>query len=139
MVDLQDYNKEVLEAVTGPNVLVNCAGVPSTLRYFSGDWGSLSSLVGRACYDVILTAETIYSEESVHTLIQCMDELLKPEGVAFIAAKSYYFGENTPHLLSRPQFAGMRRSGSDRNWNEQKPKRNRNLSACLHLCIWADV
>ena len=28
----------------------------------------------------------------MHRLIACIDELLKPEGVAYIAAKSYYFG-----------------------------------------------
>jgi hypothetical protein len=89
---LQDYNVEVLEQSTFPNVVVNCRKAASPPRYFSGDWGSLSSVVGHACYDVILTAETIYSEDSVHRLIACIDELLKPEGVAYIAAKSYYFG-----------------------------------------------
>lgn len=91
-MDLQDYNAEVLVTVTAPNVIINCRTAASPPRFFSGDWGSLSSIVGRGCYDIALTAETIYSEDSVHRLIACLDEILKPEGVAFIAAKSYYFG-----------------------------------------------
>ena len=35
--------------------------------------------------DVILTAETIYDSCSTLRLITCMHDLLKPEGVAYVA------------------------------------------------------
>mmetsp|Transcript_30522 Transcript_30522/g.98348 ORF Transcript_30522/g.98348 Transcript_30522/m.98348 type:complete len:297 (-) Transcript_30522:93-983(-) len=90
-VDFQDYNEEVLKEVCCLNVLVNCPNTPSAVRYFSGDWGSLAACTGKV-YDVILTAETIYDDKSSGRLIACIDDILKPDGVAYIAAKSYYFG-----------------------------------------------
>jgi hypothetical protein len=80
--------------VTVPNVIVNAreAAAQRPSRYFAGDWGSLSVVSGSGCYDVILTAETIYEERAAERLLRCMDELLAPGGVAYVAAKSYYFG-----------------------------------------------
>jgi len=80
--------------VTVPNVIVNAreAAAQRPPRYFAGDWGSLSVVSGSGCYDVILTAETIYEERAAERLLRCMDELLAPGGVAYVAAKSYYFG-----------------------------------------------
>eukprot|EP00960_Hanusia_phi_P027706 746968-Hanusia_phi.AAC.5 len=95
-VDFQDYNEEVLKEVCCLNVLVNCPKTPRVVRYFSGDWGTLAACTGKV-YDVILTAETIYDDKSSGRLIACIDDILKPDGVAYIAAKSYYFGD--PALL----------------------------------------
>ncbi|RUP16031.1 histidine protein methyltransferase 1, partial [Jimgerdemannia flammicorona] len=44
-------------------------------------------------YDIILTSETIYSEDSIPRLIHVITNVLKkPSGVAYVAAKTIYFG-----------------------------------------------
>jgi 2-polyprenyl-3-methyl-5-hydroxy-6-metoxy-1,4-benzoquinol methylase len=91
-VDLQDYNEEVVSEVTMMNVIANLKGADNYPRFFCGDWGSLTSVTGAGCYDIVLTAETIYDANTVPRLVTCIHDLLKPEGVAYIAAKSYYFG-----------------------------------------------
>ena len=50
-------------------------------RYFCGDWGSLAAVAGSKCYDVILTAETIYDTKATPRLVTCMHDLLKPGAV----------------------------------------------------------
>ena len=112
LVDLQDYNEEVIAEVTMMNVIANLKGVEHQPRYFCGDWGSLSDVTGLHCYDMILTAETIYDSASTLRLITCMQDLLKPEGVAYIAAKSYYFGVGgcTHDFLQQAQKAFPRRT-----------------------------
>ena len=43
-------------------------------------------------YDLILTSDTLYAPESMEELLDVMAKRLKPDGVALIAAKTYYFG-----------------------------------------------
>ncbi|KAK9805883.1 hypothetical protein WJX73_000781 [Symbiochloris irregularis] len=69
---------------------------PST-RFFAGDWAAMPSflrsegLVGT--YDLVLSAETIYSQDSLRALHDCILACLKrPHGQALIAAKVHYFG-----------------------------------------------
>lgn len=68
-----DYNKEVLELTTCPNVLHNVGGdmgLYAKASFYAGDWGSVSTLMrdqerkseGDLQFDLILTAETIYTE-----------------------------------------------------------------------------
>lgn len=79
----QDFNAEVLQCLTIPNVNANLSekAKPETVsevRFFAGDWGEIHQLLPHACesemnltssaehgqasaYDVILMAETIYS------------------------------------------------------------------------------
>lgn len=99
-VHFQDYNAEVIRGLTIPNVQANAAQLPGgtpCARYFAGAWADF----GQYCsgnglggtYDVILTAETIYDDAGTRQLLQCIKECLKhPDGVAYVAAKSYYFG-----------------------------------------------
>ena len=106
-VYFQDYNSEVLKLFTIPNVVLNLnAGSssidisknPSVLgnvqgcKFLSGDWDSARSLLEPALFDVILTSETIYNIEAQKSLYELMKFSIKPSGVAFVAAKSYYFG-----------------------------------------------
>ncbi|XP_050417971.1 histidine protein methyltransferase 1 homolog [Patella vulgata] len=93
VVDFQDYNKEVIEEFTIPNVSLNQQHeVKCHCRYIAGDWGSLSSILTQYKYDIILTAETIYNIDNYNKLVSVFDQLLKEDGVIYIAAKSYYFG-----------------------------------------------
>jgi len=66
------------------------------MRFFCGDWGSLEDTLpvgSRASYDLILTAETIYSLDAIPRLARCIVSLLRPQsGMAIVAAKRYYFG-----------------------------------------------
>ena len=115
---LQDYNRSVLSRLTIPNVAANAgawatrraaaaaspgasasspAQQPPRARYFAGSWEALPAvleglgLVGS--YDMVLTAETIYSLEAMRSLYRCIKACLRPgAGVAYVAAKSYYFG-----------------------------------------------
>nr|SVE70021.1 EOG090X0C09 [Eubosmina coregoni] len=96
-VHFQDYNSEVLELVTIPNVLLNIDGNKpeqldntNKLKFFAGDWGSLCGKLG--VYDVVLTSETIYSPANYNKLINIFNTVLKKTGVIYVAAKQHYFG-----------------------------------------------
>lgn len=112
-VHFQDYNREVVEFVTIPNVLLNGnrtqrgtsgarsgTSVTSQCRFYAGDWSDFTTLIkpSRGCventpYDIILTSETIYSATSQPKLLTALKNLINPlNGVVFVAAKCYYFG-----------------------------------------------
>ncbi|KAK9843492.1 hypothetical protein WJX81_005820 [Elliptochloris bilobata] len=119
-VHFQDFNRAVLGAVTARNVAANtdvlappaapCHTLeglepnpalarpdPRRARYFAGGWAELPALLEglglRGGYDVVLSSETLYCPGSHAALYQCILQSLKPRtGVAYIAAKTYYFG-----------------------------------------------
>ena len=116
-VDFQDYNEDVIQYVTIPNVLMNLdrlrentnyeSDLPSfdlkeiaskRCRFFSGDWGSVVDIINpksvkEMTYDVILTSETIYEVNSHVKLYHFIkSHLKKPNGVVYVAAKTHYFG-----------------------------------------------
>lgn len=112
-VHFQDYNREVVEFVTIPNVLLNGnrtqrgasgarsgTSVTSQCRFYAGDWSDFTTLIkpSRGCventpYDIILTSETIYSAASQPKLLTALKNLINPlNGVVFVAAKCHYFG-----------------------------------------------
>eukprot|EP01134_Creolimax_fragrantissima_P003309 CFRG3309T1 len=111
-VDFQDYNVEVLTHVTVPNVVLNSGnGMTSGMEevvtpeklserssFYAGDWSSFVQVSNpegtqEKKYDIILTSETIYEPTMNNTLLSTIkDSLVYPSGVAFVAAKSYYFG-----------------------------------------------
>jgi SAM-dependent methyltransferase len=101
-VTFQDFNAEVLHALTAPCVAANlararqaAAGAPPApsprLRFFSGDWGALPPLLPAASYDVVLSADTIYCTASQPRLLAAISAALRPGGCALVAAKNYYF------------------------------------------------
>jgi predicted nicotinamide N-methyase len=65
-------------------------------RYFAGDWGALSELMGEReefQYDLLLTSETIYEPASQARLYEFLKRRLRrPSGRVLLAAKTYYFG-----------------------------------------------
>lgn len=75
-----------------------CAvGAASRARFFAGSWDALPALLARQgltqTYDLVLTAETIYSLEAMRSLYGAIKACLRPgSGAALVAAKSYYFG-----------------------------------------------
>ena len=106
-VYFQDYNSEVLKLFTIPNVVLNLNSANSSIdvsknqlvlgniqgcKFLCGDWDAAKSLLEPASFDVILTSETIYNVDAQKSLYELMKSSMKPSGVAFVAAKSYYFG-----------------------------------------------
>ncbi|RUS80020.1 hypothetical protein EGW08_012228 [Elysia chlorotica] len=94
-VHFQDFNEEVLQLVTHTNATLNIIETEEVnCRYFSGDWSSLSQLLQqeKQIYDVILTAETIYSSENYPSLHDVFSTSLSSNGIIVVAAKVYYFG-----------------------------------------------
>jgi len=95
-VHFQDYNPEVLQYITIPNVLLNTKSekwdeVTEKTKFFSGDWSTIPSVLEK--YDVILTSETIYSLESQPKLLFTLKKLCRPgTGLVYVAAKMFYFG-----------------------------------------------
>lgn len=98
-----------MEKITIPNVLLNTIKTEESelneeiydfdivneknVRFFSGDWAKWAQLVeNEEPFDLILTAETIYNSENQQKLLNCVYDRLKPDGVALLAAKTYYFG-----------------------------------------------
>lgn len=98
-VHFQDYNEEVINYMTVPNVAANAkksANISDSLsfnrcRFFSGDWESFAAMVD-CKYDVVLTSETIYSTQSQPRLIRALAKLVATHGVILLAAKMHYFG-----------------------------------------------
>ncbi|CAJ0628033.1 11969_t:CDS:2 [Entrophospora sp. SA101] len=129
-VDFQDYNEQVLKLITIPNILLNTI-LRSKLkeinekneeieiikndklfnqlkksRFFMGDWGDLVDVINidseENKYDMIITSETIYNINSLPKLYNVIKNTLKrPNGVAYVAAKSIYFGVGGSMLTFR--------------------------------------
>jgi SAM-dependent methyltransferase len=101
-VTFQDYNSEVICQVTIGNIVLNKYTVEDSEKvgnvqgFYEGDWGSLNSLLaeelGMHSFDIILTSDTLYNSSSYPKLYSVIRDHLHPNGTAYIAAKSYYFG-----------------------------------------------
>uniref|UniRef100_A0A914VLD5 protein-histidine N-methyltransferase n=1 Tax=Plectus sambesii TaxID=2011161 RepID=A0A914VLD5_9BILA len=90
-VSFQDFNQSVLDCFTRTNVQLNSVNL-DRCRFVAGDWvDCLQSFEGQK-YDIVLTAETIYSEASFTKLHDIIDRTLADDGIVLIAAKLYYFG-----------------------------------------------
>ena len=102
IVDFQDYNVEVIDRLTIPNVLLNVPNaaeddrrgdaVRPECRFFSGAWRSLEEVLPTSKYDLILTSETIYNLENQNILLTLFQKCLKEGGSILVAAKVHYFG-----------------------------------------------
>ena len=108
-----DFNKEVIEKITWPNILENCissrtkhnvsgssssSSSSSRVRCFHGDWDIFAhySLLPSATlpklYGLIVSAETLYTIESCKKVYIMISKFLCLNGLAILASKRYYFG-----------------------------------------------
>jgi len=94
-----DYNEDVINEVTVPNMLLNVPTDAPETRFFSGDWKDLESKIlekevknEEQKFDLILTSETIYNVENQKKLISIFRNYTKVGGEILVAAKSFYFG-----------------------------------------------
>jgi hypothetical protein len=83
-------------AVAGVSPSPSGSAVQQAPRFFAGSWAALEDHIaetGGGAYDVVLTAETLYSLESMPELYSLLKATVaRPHGVAFVASKVYYFG-----------------------------------------------
>ncbi|KAL9647896.1 hypothetical protein ABK040_008168 [Willaertia magna] len=92
MCAFQDYNEEVIEGLTIPNVIINNEGLLSKSKFYVGDWGNMSNDYNDEGFDLILMSDTIYSIESYPKIYNVIKKTLKKGGSVLMGAKSYYFG-----------------------------------------------
>jgi len=96
-VHFQDYNPEVIDFLTIPNVILNFGEESHPMvKFYSGDWSSFDSSSKNTNhlikYDYILSSETIYNVGSLEKLHDLVLNHLKPSGKLYLAAKTCYFG-----------------------------------------------
>jgi len=93
-----DYNEDVINEVTIPNMLLNVPEEASETRFFSGDWGDFGNILEKELkkeedkFDLILTSETIYNIENQEKLVNIFRNFTKVGGEILVAAKTFYFG-----------------------------------------------
>ena len=91
-VVFSDYDADVLERYTR----VDAARVGGQCHFYGGDWRGLPpALRGDGfgtSFDLILSAETAYREDTTRSLVECIARTLSATGEAVVATKRYYFG-----------------------------------------------
>ena len=90
-VVLQDFNKDVIEELTIPNVMLNQVHSENVI-YSADSWDKIPSTFPAQSFDVVLAAETIYRKEDLPSFIAAFTHLVKPTGIVVVAAKRMYFG-----------------------------------------------
>mmetsp|Transcript_16206 Transcript_16206/g.27181 ORF Transcript_16206/g.27181 Transcript_16206/m.27181 type:complete len:282 (-) Transcript_16206:373-1218(-) len=96
-VVFSDLNAEVIKETTWPNIYLNCHDKLSRATCYSGDWDPLSlhfkTNTPEACaFDLILSAETLYTDEVCQKLFRFIQDHLASTGCALVASKRFYFG-----------------------------------------------
>ncbi|KAG2171988.1 hypothetical protein INT43_001465, partial [Umbelopsis isabellina] len=92
-VDTADAELEIAEGQAGSMLERICLRT----QCYLGEWKTLPDAMSLSDnsdrYDMIVTSETVYSEESIPGLVNALQNTLKkPEGVAYVAGKTIYFG-----------------------------------------------
>ena len=91
-VVFSDYDADVLERYTR----CDAARVGGRGVFYGGDWRGLpAALRGDGFgtkFDLILSAETAYREDTTRSLVECIARTLSIDGEAVVATKRYYFG-----------------------------------------------
>jgi len=90
-VFFSDYDADVLERYTR----CDAARVGGRAFFYGGDWRGLPAALsegGFGTFDLILSAETAYREDTTHSLVECVAKTLSVSGEALVATKRYYFG-----------------------------------------------
>ena len=90
-VVFSDYDADVLERYTR----VDAARVGGRGVFYAGDWRGLPAALrgdGFGKFDLLLSAETAYREDTTRSLVECIARTLSVTGEALVATKRYYFG-----------------------------------------------
>ena len=99
---LQDYNQEVLEQATAPNVgraLASNGQCSTRVEFIAGDWEQIEQQqefqpLSPTTFTVILASETIYDPQTHDSQLRAIARSLEKneESVCLMAQKDYYFG-----------------------------------------------
>jgi predicted nicotinamide N-methyase len=101
-VTFHDYNSEVLEICTKPNVFFNCAKeIEGTVAFYSGDWDEFAVAENQK-YDVVLGSDVTYDVMSCQKVCCLLSRVLSSGGAAVLGMKEFYFGTNG----GRDEFEG---------------------------------
>ncbi|KAI5350011.1 hypothetical protein L3X38_002902 [Prunus dulcis] len=85
-IHFQDFNAEVLQCLTIPNLLPYVQNIEKDFNVSTGK-------ILDAQYDIILMAETVYSISALPHLYELIKKCITPSnGVVYMAAKKHYFG-----------------------------------------------
>ena len=98
-----DYDAGVLETLTRRDVRrelerrAAAGGAAAEVSLYAGDWSGLPSALAEDTpdvprFDLILSAETAYRDDTATSLVDAIVAHLAPNGVALVATKRYYFG-----------------------------------------------
>ena len=91
-VVFSDYDADVLERYTRRDA----ARVGGQCYFYAGDWRGLPAALSgdgfEEKFDLILSAETAYREDTTRSLVECIAKTLSVDGEAVVATKRYYFG-----------------------------------------------
>ncbi len=125
-VTLLDFNEEVIDAVTLPNVRLNFAEQGEAegsskgdaaqsgvfhLSVAAGDWSKFVPSPSTKQYDLILGSDVTYDDGVTASVLCCIGRLLKPEtGVALIGTKPFYFGTGGGFRAMEEIQRGLERS-----------------------------
>eukprot|EP01006_Ploeotia_vitrea_P019777 TRINITY_DN52021_c0_g1_i1.p1 TRINITY_DN52021_c0_g1~~TRINITY_DN52021_c0_g1_i1.p1 ORF type:complete len:287 (+),score=36.98 TRINITY_DN52021_c0_g1_i1:43-903(+) len=98
LVCFQDFNSEVLQRLTIPNLLLNFpqeeAQVANRVAFWAGDWLGFVSDQFDVQFDVILGTDVLYNERAIARWFAFVLQHLKkgPESVVYVGSKTFYFG-----------------------------------------------
>ena len=91
-VSFQDYNKEVIEHVTAPNIeknkLLSADLETQNLTLIWGDWANIGDQLCPEKYNLILASETLYNLEYYENFYELIKKALKEDGLLIIATKA---------------------------------------------------
>ena len=90
-VIFSDYDADVLERYTR----CDAARVGGRCHFYGGDWRGLPGALREDSFgkfELILSAETAYREDTTRSLVECIARTLSATGEAVVATKRYYFG-----------------------------------------------
>ena len=104
-VTFQDFNEEVLQYWTIPNLLLNYSPleISQKCKFVKGSWADfdkesqVSHFVKQQPessqkYDLIVGCDIIYETKNYQTLLDLFAKHLSPTGRVIIASKAYYYG-----------------------------------------------
>lgn len=97
----QDFNRQVLEQATKPNVkklLFELDRFPKRAFFIAGSWENFCNLpfdkINIQKVDLILASEVIYNSDTYSALLKLLELMLNDNGFVLIATKIYYFGDS---------------------------------------------
>ena len=94
-VTFHDFNLEVLEICTKPNIVLNCGTtlLNSTISFCSGDWDAFAVPEDHK-YDTVLGSDVTFDVESCQKVGRLLSRTLSRGGIAVLGMKEFYFGTN---------------------------------------------